>query len=137
MLWHNNGVILMYNGRGRQIEDKMKAWFRGTSHPYGCVDFQTSTSLYEVKSCKLFNDCNGKTNINMTHQLGRFKIDYENHKSLLYASNDEHKKAKYIFVVVIDKQTFWKTLSWHIVDKILTKRKGVVSVRIADIFYGW
>ena len=73
----------------------------------------------------------------MTHQLGRFKVYYENHVSLKETADDENKKAKYIFVVVIDRQTFWKVLSWHIVDKLMTKREGIVQLRIADIFYGW
>lgn len=123
--------------RGDIIENKMKAWFRGTSHPYGCVDFQTSTSLYEVKSCKLFIECDTSSSYNKTHQLGRFKIDFENHELLKEMADNETKKSKYIFVVVIDKQTFWKVLSWHIVDKLMTKREGIVPLRIADIFYEW
>ena len=80
----------MGNNKGYEIEEFMMKWFKGKKHSEYCVDLQTSKSLYEVKSCKLFCKCtNGNNKRNyvdkphkkiLTSQLGRFFIKLENHK---------------------------------------------------------
>ena len=47
---------MIYN-KGYEIQKAMTVWFKGKSHPEDCVDFQTKTTLYEVKSCLLLHKC--------------------------------------------------------------------------------
>ena len=66
---------------GHKIEDRMMAFFKGVRSAYNEIDFETSTTLYEVKSCRLINKCsNGnfsrgllKEKAETTH-FGRFTI---------------------------------------------------------------
>ncbi len=70
----------------------MMKWFKGKTHSADCVDFQTTKSLYEVKSCRLFVDCvNGNDKRKyaakphkkiITTQMGRFHVKRANHKLL-------------------------------------------------------
>lgn len=132
------------NNKGYEIEAAMKKWFKGKSHPFGCVDFQTKTSLYEVKSCRLFNGCvngNHKRNFSKkqhskihTKQLGRFFVDNFNHKYLGGLAKAQKKIPKYIFAVVVGKQKIWCTKSWSFVDKFISKEDGITTIRIKDIF---
>ena len=133
------------NNRGYEIEFVMKKWFKGKSHLYDCVDFQTKTSLYEVKACKLFNNCvNGNHKRKHsgpcphkqieTTQLGRFFIKNHNHWMLQKVAAEENKIPKYIFVVMVRKQKFWKTKSWEEINILIQDNKECTPIRIKDIF---
>ena len=134
----------MENNKGYEIEAAMKKWFKGENHPHDCVDFQTSKSLYEVKSCRLFNECtNGNEKRKYvekphkkikTTQLGRFFINCKNHEKLLEVSKKENKIPKYIFVVLIGKQKFWSVKPWAEVDYLVNNKKDMNLLRIKDIF---
>ena len=129
---------------GYKIEKAMRKWFKGKSHPEDCVDFQTTTALYEVKSCRLFLECgNGNHKRNYvkkphkkirTTQMGRFFVKLENHKGLRASAEKENKIPKYIFVVVIGKQKIWRVKSWDKIDSIILKRSEVTPIRIKELF---
>ena len=126
---------------GYRIEKEMKRWFKGKSHPFGCVDFQTSSSLYEIKSCKLILNCSNNYHLirkdrekMITTQLGRFFVEIINHNLLMEISEKENKIPKYIFAVVVGKQKIWKSMSWEEVDKLLDKSKRRSWIRIHQIF---
>ncbi len=134
----------MENNHGYRIEEAMKKWFKGKEHSEDCVDFQTRTSLYEVKSCNLFTKC---TNGNqkrpyvykphkhiVTTQMGRFFIKMHNHKRLKIQAEEEKKIPKYIFVVVIGKQKVWRVKSWKQVNSMVHNEKRVGIIRIKDLF---
>jgi len=130
----------MDNG-GYRIERLMKSWFKGEEHPLDCVDFQTSTSLYEVKSCNLFvsgfNYSHKKKkqykNI-ISNKLGRFFIKNVNHYQLKINADKENKIPKYIFVIQIKKQNVWRVKSWEEINLLIQKKKLVTCLRIKDIF---
>ncbi len=134
----------MMVNQGYKIEDAMKKWFKGKSHPLDCVDFQTTKSLYEVKSCKLFlqnfNSNHKRAYISKPHkrikttQLGRFFVKLESHKELKIRAEEENKIPKYIFVIVIGKQKIWRVKSWEYIDLLIHKKKGTTPVRIKDLF---
>ena len=134
----------MENNQGYEIERDMLKWFKGKNHPSGCVDFQTTTSLYEVKSCRLFiKCCNGddkRPYVIAPHkkgtstQLGRFFVKLRNHKGLKIHADKENKIPKYIFVVAVGKQKVWRIKSWERVDSIMKEKKRRTIIRIKDLF---
>jgi len=134
----------MENNHGYKIEKAMREWFKGKTHSADCIDFQTTKSLYEVKSCRLFLECvngnNKRSYAKVPHkkirttQLGRFFIILENHKKLLDYSIRENKIPKYIFVVVIGKQKIWRVKSWKEINLIIHKKNQVTQLRIKDLF---
>lgn len=134
----------MEDNQGFKIEEAMMKWFKGKSHPLDCVDFQTTKSLYEVKSCRLFNKCvNGNHKRDYakephkqitTTQMGRFFVRLENHKGLRARADEENKIPKYIFVVMIGKQKIWRIKSWEKIDPMIHKRSEVTLIRIKDLF---
>lgn len=134
----------MRTNKGYKIEESMKKWFKGEDHNSDCVDFQTKTSLYEVKSCRLFLDCVNGNNKRQwknhphkkihTLQLGRFHIKIHNHKKLKLKAEKENKIPKYIFVIVIGKQKIWRLKSWDEIDKLLDKEKRQEQIRIKQLF---
>jgi len=136
---------MIKNNRGYEIEFGMRKWFKGKSHLYDCVDFQTKKYLYEVKACKLFNKCaNGNHKRKHlgphphkqieTTQLGRFFIKNHNHWMLQKVAAEENKIPKYIFVVMIGKQKFRKTKSWEEINILIQDSKECTPIRIKDIF---
>ena len=133
--------------RGDEIEDKMKSWFKGGDHPSDAVDFQTKTTLYEVKSCNLLNRCfNGNPlrkfskeqhQMCQTTQLGRFHMIIKNHLLLKELAVEVDKKAKYILLVKVEEKIqFWKTMSWAEIHPKIDLGKEHQSLRIKDIFGG-
>ena len=120
----------------------MKNWFKGQDHIDDAVDFQTSKSLYEVKSCNIFN-----TYYNMNHkrdfkkaphkscksyQSGRFQIIVANHIKLKLLADQENKIAKYVFVICIENQIIWKVVEWK--DLLVNNTNNYVYKRIVDVF---
>lgn len=136
----------MINNEGYQIEEAMRKWFHGKAHADDCVDFQTKTSLYEVKSCNLFNICNNGNDKRhyatkphkkiITNQLGRFHIYNHNHILINEAAKKENKIAKYIFVIKINNQKIWRVWPLELVNIFIRKNKDVTPIRIKDIFGG-
>ncbi len=134
---------MKYN-RGYDIQEAMQNWFRGKSHPSDCVDFQTTKSLYEVKSCKLFTKCvNGnhkRAYANKPHkkiittQMGRFFVKLKNHNELRVCAEKENKIPKYILVIVIGKQKIWRVKSWEKINSMMRKRSRITPIRIKDLF---
>jgi len=134
----------MENNHGYKIEEAMRNWFKGKNHSAHCVDFQTTKSLYEVKSCRLFIECvNGnhkrpyasKPHKKIrTTQMGRFFVKLKNHKGLKARASEENKIPKYVFVVVIGKQKIWRVKSWEQINSIIRKRSEVTAIRIKDLF---
>ena len=127
---------------GFKIEQRMMKFFKG--QPCHCdeVDFETSMSLYEVKSCNLFN----KT-INMNHlrtfknqphkqieskQLGKFQIITDNHIALYLKSIELQKAPKYIFVIRSQNQIIFKVVDWK--DIKITNDKESHRIPINKIF---
>ena len=133
----------MENKKGYKIERAMMKWFKGKNHLLDCVDFQTTKSLYEVKSCRLFNNCvNGNQKRDFvktkhkkitTTQMGRFVVSLENHNKLRARAKEENKIPKYIFVLMIGKQKIWRVKSWEEVDPLIFKTKESTFIRIKDI----
>jgi hypothetical protein len=134
----------METNHGYRVEHIMMKWFKGKPHSFDCVDFQTTKSLYEVKSCRLFLKCtngNDKRKF-ITHkhkkikttQMGRFYVKLDNHIKLKARAEEEHKIPRYIFVVTIGKQKVWRMKSWEQVDSMMRKRSRITPVRIKDLF---
>jgi hypothetical protein len=125
---------------GYEEENYIKRLFKGESHPFDCVDFQTEKCLYEVKSCQLFIKCTGGNSKRIngikpeTTQLGRFFIKRHNHISLKETAHKENKKALYVFVLVIGKEKIWKIKTWNQTNKLLKKRGEHNPIRIKEIF---
>ena len=134
----------MENNHGYEIEEAMKKWFKGKNHLADCIDFQTTKSLYEVKSCRLFLKCvngnNKRPYANKPHkkirttQMGRFFVKLVNHKGLKTQVEQENKIPKYIFVVVIGKQKVWRVKSWEQINPIIHKKNKITAIRIKDLF---
>ena len=130
--------------KGYEVEEAMMKWFKGKPHPLDCVDFQTTKTLYEVKSCQLFIRCsNGNDKRKyfshphkkiQTTQMGRFFIKLENHKGLLIRAQKENKIPKYIFVITIGKQKIWRIKSWEEINRRMHKENRVTWIRIKDLF---
>jgi len=128
--------------QGFGVEKNMMRWFKGETHGWDCVDFQTSSSLYEVKSCRLLLNCNNNSHLinkkkkekTITTQLGRFYVKVENHEMLKKISVKEGKTPKYIFAIIVGNQKVWKITSWDEVDKLLDKTKKHSPLRIHQIF---
>lgn len=119
----------------------MRCWFKGRMHRKGCVDFQTITSLYEVKSCNLFVKCFNDNHIRTrgapvcsTHQLGRFFIENSNHDELKCVSDKENKEPKYIFVMTLGAQNIWRVRSWDFVDVLLNWRHEYSRIKLSSVF---
>ena len=129
--------------RGAKIEERMRRFFKGVCNPHNEIDFETSTSVYEVKSCKLFNRCFNANNLRpfksiphkkcVTQQLGRFQIKTDNHIMLYLRSIQLNKFAKYIFVLIIGNQIAFKVLPWKSVYLPNTREYHYLNIR--DIFY--
>lgn len=108
---------------GYKIEDRMMRQFRGEPHYSDEVDFQTTKALYEVKSCTLFRKTyNGNHQRKfkkrqhkrcVSLQLGRFSIKTHNHVLLKQRAEEESKDARYLFVVRVGKQVFYKVIPWE------------------------
>lgn len=133
----NYGIsqMKMIHNKGFKIEEEMKKWFHGKSHPSDSVDFETAKYLVEVKSCNLLINCLGDGNKKVkTDQLGRFFIKKHNHLLIKEISEKENKKIKYIFVIVVGKQKIWKNLEWDEVDKMISGNKENVPLKINQIF---
>jgi len=129
---------------GYWVEARMKKWFKGKSHEDDAVDFQTKTTLYEVKSCRLYNSCsnaNHKRNYKTkphkkvhSQQHGRFFIKVRHHETLRVLAEKEGKLAKYIFCLVIGGQIIWRVLPW---ESVKFKVKGrLAPIQLKKIFGG-
>jgi hypothetical protein len=122
----------------------MRQWFKGCSHPSYCVDFQTVTSLYEVKSCELICSCaNGNYKRPFrakphkkchTSRFGRFFIKNHNHYALKAVADREHKLPKYVFVALMQNQKIWKVLPWETVDKWIHTTKKETPIPVKNVF---
>ena len=133
----------MEHKKGHEIETRLRKFFRGTKSPFDEIDFETSTSLYEVKSCNLFNTTTNQNskrkyrdyahkNISAA-QLGRFFVKPENHIGLYLHSLRTNKIPKYIFVLGLANQIIYKILPW---EKILIfPQEKVVPITLKEIFY--
>ena len=135
---------MIKNNQGYEIEKAMMNWFKGKSYPADCADFQTVTSIYEVKSCRLFLKCSNGNHKRPYHkkrhkkitttQMGRFFIKLRNHKELLVRAEKENKIPKYIFVVVIGKQKIWRVKSWEQINPLVHEESEITLIRIKDLF---
>lgn len=122
----------------------MRKFLKGKHHLSDAVDFQTSTALYEVKSCNLFNGCcngNHKRKFSEqphkcieTFQSGRFWVRNKNHKLLKEEADECGKKAKYVFVVAVKGQIIWKVIDWAKVQ--LRKDKDYTYILLHTVFGG-
>ena len=134
----------MMNNKGYQVENWMKKWFKGESHPLDCVDFKTKTTLYECKSCAMLHTAsNGNSRRDYaktkhqdiySHKLGRFYIDRHNHVQLKVTAEEEGKVAKYIFVMTVGTQKVWRTKTWNQINNLMQEQKTTTIVKIAQIF---
>lgn len=129
--------------KGLEVENRLRTFFKGKENDWDEVDFETSTSLYEVKSCRLFNiTVNGNhlrpfrgSNPNKRiqgFQLGRFSIRTGNHVLLYLRSLQTLKVPKYIFVLRVRKQIIFKIVPWEEIKIIPDKE--IHHIRISDIF---
>lgn len=135
----------MESNQGYEIERAMMKWFKGKTCFESYVDFQTTTSFYEVKSCRLLNKCNNGNDKRSykkkphkkikTTQMGRFFINLINHKRLRFLSNKKNKIPKYIFVVLIGKQKIWRVKPWEEIDPMVHQKKKITAIRIKDLFH--
>lgn len=133
----------MITNKGYKIEERMRKFFRGKRSYLDEVDFETSTSLYEVKSCKIFNlsKNNGNQNRSFTkHQhkccpcwkSGRFVIETDNHIKLFLQALKDNKIPKYIFVVKFGNQVMFRVLPWEAV--MLSNSKSQYMIHLNKIF---
>ena len=137
-------ILKMESNKGYEIDGAMMKWFKGKPHPYDCVDFQTNTSLYEVKGCNFLNrNPNGnhkRKYVDKPHKqivstrFGRFFIKNYNHIALKSAADKANKIPKYIFVLLIGKQKVFRVKSWEFVDNLITGNSNQCAVLIKDIF---
>ena len=129
--------------RGYKVEERLRKFFKGTASQLDEVDFETSTSLYEVKSCKLFNKCYNANHLRKyknkphkrieTHQLGRFKILTDNHIMLYLRSLQTGKIPKYIFAMRYGNQIIFRIIKWK--ELIVTNNKDYHYITLGEIFY--
>lgn len=127
---------------GDKAENQMKKFFRGEDNPLKCVDFETKTTLYEVKSCNLFNRCINCNNLRKPHhkvcetnQHGRYNILTFNHRLLKVHADSLNKKAKYIFCLRVGNNLVFQTRSWKVVSLIIGKTdKDKVYIPITKIY---
>ncbi len=101
---------------GVNYEEHINKFFKGTnvSNIHNYCDIETKSSLYEVKGCKIYLE--NKTG---SMSLGRYQINFDNHKQLKQEADKLNKKAKYVFLLRIDRQKIFKTMSWLVVNHIL------------------
>jgi hypothetical protein len=111
---------------GLLVEERMCKFLRGSKSAYDAVDFETRTTMYEVKSASLFIPSVSHHKYR-THQLGQFLIRKENHETLKRLAEETGKKPKYIFVVRIGKQVAVKVMPWSMV-KFGEKEKYKLSI---------
>ena len=137
--------MIKIHSRGYEVEKRMRKFFKGKTSSCDAIDFETKTSLYEVKSCNLFNISinNGNQRRDFKKQqhkqcsgmqLGRFHIIMDNHILLHLQSQKLKKIPKYIFVLKINNQIAFKVLSWDQVNKFVTNKKRNVPITIKEIF---
>ncbi len=129
--------------KGYKVEERLRKFFKGVTSSLDEVDFETSTSLYEVKSCNIFNKCYNSNHLRKykhsphkkieTHQLGRFQILTDNHIALYLRALQINKAAKYIFVIRVGNQIIFKIVPWS--DIKITNDKDYHYIAISDIFY--
>ena len=137
--------MMKEKNKGYKVEERLRKFFRGVLSSYNEVDFETSTSLYEVKSCKLFNRCynanhlrkwkqGGKPNKRIeSHQLGRFWIKTENHIALYLRALQAGKIPKYIFAIRYGNQIIFRVMPWEEIK--ISNKKEYYYIAIADIFH--
>ena len=129
--------------RGYKVEERLRKFFKGVTISCDEVDFETSTSLYEVKSCKIFNRSYNSNHLRKykvkphkkieTHQLGRFWIKTDNHIALYLKALQVNKAAKYIFVIRFGNQIIFRIIPWS--DIKIINDKDYHYIAISDIFY--
>ena len=134
---------MIEENKGYQVEERLRKFFKGVTSPLDEVDFETSTSLYEVKSCKIFNRCYNANHLRKykkkphkkieTHQLGRFFVLTDNHIAIQLKALQVNKAAKYIFVIRVGNQIIFKIVPWS--DIKITNDKEYHYIAISDIFY--
>ena len=134
----------MTNSKGLLIEERMRKFFKGKTTNKEEIDFETTNYLYEVKSCKLFNNCNNNNHLKKdckwkkthTTQLGRFRIKTNNHILLYLQSLKTNKQAKYVFVIHAAGQIIYKTIPWKNVK--IPNNKDYHYIPINKVFKeGW
>ena len=124
---------------GTMIEDRFMKMFKGEKSYLDEIDFETSNCLYEVKSCKLFNDCvNGNDQRKPHHkkittsQMGRFQVITNNHIMLYLRAMQAGKTAKYIFAVRYGKQVIFRVMRWEELE--VCNLRDYYYVLLKDIF---
>ena len=133
----------MRENKGYKIEERLRKFFRGIHSPLEEIDFETSTSLYEVKSCKIFNKCNNANQLRKwkvkpnkkinSRQLGRFRILTGKHIALYLRSLQTRKIPKYIFAIRYGNQIIFKVVPWE--DLKIKSDKEFHHIPIGNIFY--
>lgn len=123
----------MSHSRGYKVENNMRKFFKGKKSPFNEVDFETSTSLYEVKSCRLFCKYGWKNKYNRrSWHHGRYQIKTDNHIMLYLRALQLNKEAKYIFVLNVQGQYVWIIKKWKEVK--LDNSKDIQYVTIREAF---
>lgn len=127
---------------GKKIEERFMKFFKGKPTSWPEVDFETSTSLYEVKSCNLFNTYSNSNHLrdykNEPHKkckawhLGRFTIITDNHIMLYLRAIQLSKIPKYIFVLKSGNQIIFKIKQWDELE--LVNEKEFKHIPINQIF---
>jgi len=140
----------MRQGQGNRIEDRLRRFFKGLGGFHHAIDFETSTTCYEVKSCNLFNRCynaNHKRKFKdkphkriATFQHGRFNVIMHNHFEIAELAQQKGKSAKYIFVIAVENQIIWRIIPWSKVNELLKSHiRGQdmdwVYLSISEVFY--
>ncbi len=127
---------------GEMMEERFMKMFRGKKRHLEEIDFETSTSLYEVKSCSLFNRCYNANHLKPfiikrhkrceTRQLGRFQIITNNHIMLYLRALEAGKIPKYIFALRFGKQAIFRVIKWE--EVIVPNTKDYHYILLKDIF---
>jgi len=128
--------------KGSKVEERFRKMFRGEKTDWDEVDFQTKTTLYEVKSCAIINhgyNSNHRRKFSkrmhrniLSHKLGRFHIITDNHIMLYIRALQQQKKAKYIFAIHWGNKCIWRVADWK--ELALTNDRDYFDLAIPSIF---
>ena len=123
--------------KGRIYEQFVNKFLKGNrvADYQDYYDIETKNCLYEIKGIKLFEKNKSS--------LGRYKISIFNHNKFKELAEQLKKTPKYIFVLKIQNNTIYKTMTFESINfAILKSRKHfnnlskeeVVNISIRQIW---
>ena len=105
--------------KGKDYETYINKFLKGkiVSDYVDCYDIETKNTLYEVKGAQIYIEkSNGLTYAN-------YRICPKNHKLFKKEADKFNKKAKYVFILKINKHKIFKTTTHDMITFALKKGK--------------